>query len=130
VRLLVKWLAFDRAYAQWLSENLWRLTSESRTFLKGKGKDSFLYVLLSLVTEDLDDDTNRKSFEKIAEACKTGMHQTKIDLLKKGVSLTNDRHVTMSVKDLRIVIQFILMTKSITQPKEKERLSNVSLDLW
>ena len=82
------------------------------------------------VTEDLDDDTNRKSFEKIAEACKTGMHQTKIDLLKKGVSLTNDRHVTMSVKDLRKVIQFILMTKSITQPKEKERLSNVSLDLW
>ena len=42
-------------------------------FLKDEGKASFFYVLLSLVTENLDDAVNRKSFETIVKACSMGM---------------------------------------------------------
>ena len=38
------------------------------------------------------------------------MHHAKFELLKKGITLTNDRHITMSVKNLRAIIKFTLAT--------------------
>ena len=109
--MLVQLAGYDAKYAEWLSQNLYRLKENSMKLLEQDGRDSGEFVRYSIVVS-FDYEKELKKFKLYTTAGTKGMAPDKRDLLEKAILVTNDSSVTIDLKTMsQILTQFLKLPK-------------------